>query len=61
MYSWGDLASPRTVAKIIFLPEGGWKLVVHRAVEASDSVQNRVDLELRSDSEATVRLNFSST
>ena len=28
----GDLASPRTVAKIIFLPEGGWKLVVHRAV-----------------------------
>ena len=30
-------------------------------LEALDSVQNRVDLELRSDSEATVRLNSSST
>jgi hypothetical protein len=30
-------------------------------LEASDSVQNRVDLELQSDSEATVRLNSSST
>jgi hypothetical protein len=30
-------------------------------LEASDSVQNGVDLELQSDSEATVRLNSSST
>jgi len=30
-------------------------------LEASDSVQNRVDLELQSDSEANVRLNFSLT
>ena len=28
-------------------------------LQASDSVQNRVDLELQSDSEATVRLNSS--
>ena len=41
--------------------ESQFKGVFGCNLEASDSVQNGVDLELQSDSKATVRLNSSST